>query len=56
MCLVLPRRINKIRGKRNVEARVEIVVCKKWSNSYRRMQRVVVDEFGKWEKVNVAIV
>jgi hypothetical protein len=37
MCLVLYQRIDKIRGKRNVEAGVEIVVYKKWSSTHRHM-------------------
>ena len=54
-CPFLRRRIDRVRGKRNVEAGVETVVCEKWSNSRRCMQRVVVGELGKWEKVNLVI-
>ena len=42
------------RGKRNVEG-VKTVVCEKRSNSHRCMQRVVVGELGKWEKVNPVV-
>jgi hypothetical protein len=37
MCPVLHGKIDKIRGKRNVETGVETVVCKKWSNTHRRI-------------------
>ena len=51
-CPVLHRRIDRVRGKRNVEAGVETIVGEKWSKSCRCVQRVVVGELGNWEKVN----
>ena len=51
-CSVLCKRIESVRGKRNVEAGVETV--EKWSNSRRCMQRVVVGKLGKWEKDNIS--
>ena len=55
MCRVLRRRIDRVRGKRNVEVGVETLVGEKWSNSCRCMERVVVGELGKWEKVNLVV-
>jgi hypothetical protein len=54
-CPVLSRRIDRIGGKRNIETGVETVVCEEWSNTHRRMQRVVVGKLSKWEKVNSGI-
>ena len=54
-CPVLRTRIDRVRGRRNVEAGVETVVGEKWSNAHRCMQRVVVGELGKWEKANQVI-
>ena len=51
-CQILRRRIDRVKGKRNVEVGVETVVSKKWSNSRRCMQRVIVGELGKWDKAN----
>jgi hypothetical protein len=42
------------RRKINVEVRAETVIYEKWSNTRRRMRRVIIGELDKWE-VNLVI-